>query len=286
MSILCHLALLLPLVQDAPVPEPVQGPLLRVVTYNVRYGTADDGENRWELRRAHLMETVQDLAPDLLGVQEALDFQLAALEEDLDRYDVLGVGREADGGGEHAALLYDRARFEVERHGDFWLSPTPEAPGSVGWDAALPRICTWAVLRDRASGARLAWWNAHFDHRGEEARTESARLLVRRLAEHPGLPHLVTGDFNAGEDSAALAALRAAGLRDTFRVLHPSEERAGTFGGFVGRADGPKIDYVLVSPELEVLEARIDRRSFDGRDPSDHFPVLAVLRLPAGSGDR
>ncbi len=260
--------------QNAPeTPDP-----LRVTTFNIRYGKADDGEDSWTHRKDHVVTTIRDRAPHVLGLQEALRFQIDYLEEHLPGYGVVGQGRDGGSKGEWAAILYDRERLELIRHGDFWLSPTPDAVASVGWDAALTRMCTWAVFHDGESDTWFRVWNTHFDHRGAEARAESGKLIAARVADSP-LPDLVLGDLNCGEDSAALEALRGAGLRDTFRLAHPDAEEVGTFGGFRGRTGGAKIDYVLADGGFEIVSAAIDHRSFDGHDPSDHFPVHADVRF-------
>ncbi len=268
---------LLPQNADPEQPEPI-----RVMSFNIRYGTANDGENRWELRRDLVIETIQKHGPQILGVQEALALQMDALAEALPRFQVLGQGRLGGRQGEYAALLVDRERFEVEEHGDFWLSPTPEEVGSRGWDAALPRMCTWAVLRDLKTGARIRVLNTHFDHRGQQARLESTAVLIREGQLGADLPVIVTGDLNADEDSPPLSRLREAGLRDSFRAVHPEAEEVGTFNGFRGRTDGGKIDYVLVDSRWQVSRAEILRDNDEGRYPSDHFPVVADLVLREG----
>lgn len=252
---------------------------VRALSFNIRYGTAEDGPNHWRVRRDDVAAAIRRNRPHVLGVQEALAFQLDELAAVLPGYRVLGQGREGGRGGEHCALWIDERRFAVVRNGDVWLSGTPDVPGSRGWDAALPRIATWAVLRDRLDHTRLLVVNTHLDHVGSTARLESARCIARLLARTPGLPALVLGDLNCGEDSAPLEVLRAAGLRDTFRALHPGAEDTGTFSGFAGRTGGRKIDYVLCGGDLQVVTAWIDRtRTDDGRDPSDHWPVGAELR--------
>lgn len=272
-------ALLLAAACGAPQESAATAPdaPFRVLTFNVRYGTADDGPDAWPLRQERLARAILDAAPEILGVQEALDFQVAWLEKLLPQHRRVGGGREADGGGEHAALFVDARRFDVLDAGDFWLSETPDLRGSVGWDAALPRIVTWARLRVRASGRELTVWNAHFDHRGATARLRSAELIAARVGAAAG-PQLVLGDFNAGEASAPLAALRAAGLRDTFREAHPAAAAAGTFHGFAGGTAGDKIDFVLAGAGLRTFDAAIlSAAAADGRWPSDHHPVFALL---------
>lgn len=248
-----------------------------VMTCNVRYGNAKDGPDSWPLRREQLAARIVGASPAVLGVQEALEHQMDFLAERLPHHARIGQGRDGGKKGEHAALFVDSRRFDVIAAGDFWLSETPEVPRSVGWDAALTRICTWAQLREIGTGRALWVWNAHFDHRGAVARVRSAELLAQRLAAHPG-PHLVLGDFNAGERSEPLAALRATGLRDTFRDVHPAATAVGTFHAFRGGTDGEKIDYVMAGAGIATQSAAILwEPGPNGRWPSDHHPVVAQI---------
>lgn len=252
-----------------------------VMSFNVRYGTAEDGGNAWEHRRGLLLATVAGQDPDLLGVQEALRFQLDALSDALPGHAVIGVGRD-DGvsAGEHSALLVRRARFGIDTSGTFWLSDTPDVPGSMSWGNRITRICTWAVLRDRVTGSRLAVFNTHLDHESQSARERGAALIAERIARFgPELPVLVLGDFNAGEDNAALGRLRTAGFVDTYRAIDPDPAGDGTFGGFAGDSSGAKIDYILARGDWVVESADILRRRGGTRDPSDHFPVVARLKM-------
>ncbi len=263
---------------------------VRVMSFNIRYGAARDGENHWDNRKAFLVETIRAFDPDLLGTQETLGFQRDYLAEHLPEYAHLGVGRE-DGGdtGEMMALFYKKERFEKLAGGHFWLSETPEQVGSKSWDSSLPRMATWVKLRDRRVPAAppLLFLNTHFDHLGASARLESARLIRRQVALlGENCSRIVTGDFNTAEKSEpyqALFAIRGnepSPLVDTYRVAHPESGKAeGTFSGFKPNAiDGPRIDWIAVSPDWQVLAAEIDRTARNGRTPSDHFPVTAVLR--------
>lgn len=269
---------------------------LRVMSFNIRYGTANDGENHWDKRRDFLIETIRAFNPDLLGTQETLAFQRDFLAEQLPVYDHLGVGRN-DGreDGEMAALYYRRDRFEKLDSGHFWLSETPDRPGSKSWDSALPRMVTWVKLRDRQvpKGPSITFFNTHFDHQGEIARQESARLLrseITRLAA--GGSVIVTGDFNAAESSEPHRALfdpqdgLPSPIVDTLRVVYPDRGSAeGTFSGFrADRTAGPRIDWIGVSRDWEVREAAIDRTAKGGYTPSDHFPVTAIVRRASISG--
>ena len=261
----------------------VRADALRVMTFNIRYGTAPDGDNVWPNRRELVAETIRGQQPDLIGLQEALRDQLDYLTETLPEYAAVGVGREAAGGGEYSAILYRRSRFDLSDAGTFWLSATPEEPGSKNWGNNLPRICTWVRLLDRTDQRRLAYFNTHWDHESQPARLEGAKLMAERVAEASsrGLPVIVTGDFNAAPSNPAMRALVEGGsLLDSFAVAHPDETNVGTFNGFGERLQSAKIDAVLVSDQWRVDDARIIRPEEGGRYPSDHFPVTATLSLP------
>jgi endonuclease/exonuclease/phosphatase family metal-dependent hydrolase len=266
----------------APTLDEQARPLV-VMSFNVRYGTATDGLDAWPLRSSALVARIREAAPDVLGVQEALDFQVEFLERALPTHVRLGQGREGGARGEHSALFVARARFDVLERGDFWLSETPELVASVGWDAALTRMCTWARLRERVSGREFSVWNTHFDHRGPLARERSAQLIAARLAQRGGA-HIVLGDLNAGEDEPPLGALRAAGLVDAFRALHPDVQQVGTFHDFRGGLDGARIDFVLATDDFMPLAASIlSAPAANGRWPSDHHPVVAVYAIRSAS---
>ncbi|MBN1488996.1 MAG: endonuclease/exonuclease/phosphatase family protein, partial [Phycisphaerae bacterium] len=247
---------------------------LRVMTFNIRFGTANDGEDHWKHRREMVFQVLRDHEPDVLGLQEALRFQINEMHEAVPGYGEIAVGRD-DGkdAGETAAILYRSARLEVDAHGTFWLSDTPEVPGSKHWGNTITRICTWARLHDRRTGAHFYVFNAHLDHRSQPARERGAELIAQRINQRPhGDPILLMGDFNADERNPAVRHLKgelaAVGsklddsaavppLVDTFRVLHPDVSPAGTFNGFAGKRDGEKIDYILASPEWSVRTAAI-----------------------------
>lgn len=263
---------------------------VRVMSYNIRYGTANDGDNHWDKRKDFLIETIRAFDPDLLGTQETLGFQRDYLSAKLNGYDVLGVGRD-DGkdAGEMTALYYKRSRFEKLDGGHFWLSEMPDQPGSKSWDTSLTRMATWVKLRDRLQpkAKPIIFFNTHFDHRGNQARVESAKLIRRKIVEASKTCRvIVTGDFNAGEDSAPYSAFFGADesgkppVRDAYRIAHPTRAtNEGTFSSFKAEAtSGPRIDWIGVSREWQVLQSTIDRTAREGRAPSDHFAMLAVLR--------
>lgn len=261
-----------------------QSATLRVMTYNIRYNTPSDGRNAWPERKDRVAALIKFHGPDLLGVQEATRLQLDDLEARLPEYDWTGVGRD-DGqeGGEYSAILYRVDRFEMLDGGTFWLSETPDVVGSKGWDAALPRIATWARFRDLASGKTYLHVNTHFDHIGEVARTESARLLSRRIPEMAGdLPVLLTGDMNSEPTTDAYEALTDV-WTDTY-VAAGEDQRYGpvhTFTGFeVTDRQGPRIDYIMVSDGITVQRQGVMTDQEQGFYPSDHLPVIADIVVP------
>ena len=281
-----------------PPPEPIA-----VMSFNIRYGTANDGENRWTNRRDMLFALLRTENPDLIGLQEALRFQIDEILAAVPGYAAVGVGRD-DGkaAGEMSAILFRITRFHVAASGTFWFSDTPEIPGSMSWGNRITRISSWARFVDR-DGSAFIHYNLHLDHESQPSREKSTTLLLQRIAARPvaAEPVIVTGDFNAGESNPALhvlvgsagpAAVQAPGATpppfiDTFRAVRRHEKEVGTFSSFVfGQTSGEKIDYVLVQPGTEVLASAIVRTGDGRRYPSDHFPVTARIRLPASTGGR
>jgi endonuclease/exonuclease/phosphatase family metal-dependent hydrolase len=271
---------------DAAAPRPSREPMT-VMTFNIRYGTAKDGENEWSARREMLFDVIRNANPDLLGLQEALDFQIDEIIAAVPEYAVVGVGRD-DGAekGEYSAILFRTDRFHVAEAGTFWFSDTPAVVASKSWGNQITRVCTWARFIDR-DGRGLYHFNLHLDHQSQPSREPSTVLLRARIDTRtvPD-PVIVTGDFNVGEANPALATLTlpagpvAPAFLDTFRVLHADVKDAGTFSGFKFGTGGPdKIDYVLVQPGTEVMSAEIVSYSRNNRYPSDHFPVTARVRL-------
>jgi endonuclease/exonuclease/phosphatase family metal-dependent hydrolase len=293
---------------------------LDVMTFNIRYGTANDGDNHWDKRKDLVVGVLRDHAPDVVGLQEALRFQIDYIRKALPQYGEVGVGRD-DGAqtGEYSAILYRTNRLEAQATGTFWLSDTPEVPGSRSWGNDIPRVCTWARLVDKRSaiqtsdtagvsgtgkrsdaeeqaGKAFYLYNTHLDHRSQPSRERSVDLIARHITtrEHPDAV-VLTGDFNADEANEAIRYLKGRWpqvpakrgtcaavqpLVDTFRVLHPDAAEVGTFNGFKGNRSGGKIDYVFAPPTATVLEAEILYDNSASQYPSDHYPVRAKILLP------
>lgn len=254
---------------------------LRVATFNIRHGLANDGPDAWPLRRHRTVAAIEALAPDLLGLQETYAFQAAYLAEALPRYRTIAVGRN-DGreAGEAAAILFDPARLRLLRTDTLWFSDTPNVPGSKHWGNDNVRACTWAYFRDLRSERHFYHFNLHIDHESQPSREKSVALLLRRIAEMlPADPVIVTGDFNVGEENPVIRRMKESGFRDSYREVHPDAADVGTFSGFEETFGPDKIDYIFVSEGFDVREADIVKRKFDGRWPSDHAPVVATLTL-------
>lgn len=277
---LVALLLITPFAVNAQAP-------IRVLTFNIRYGTANDGAHAWPNRRAAVIATIRDYTSHLLGLQEALRFQLDEIRSGISRYREIGVGRD-DGiaKGEYAALLVDTTRFAVLASGTFWYSDTPDVPGSKHWGNNITRITTWARVTDRATGDTIRVYNLHWDHESQPSRERSARMLLDRIAADgsPADGVIVMGDFNSDEQNPAFRALvtgEPGPLRDTFRAMHPNAVAVGTFNSFRGDSTLGKIDAILVNQRLVPMGAGIDRRRFGDLWASDHFAVWAAVRRPS-----
>ncbi len=257
------------------------GPTVSVMGFNVRYAGGDRGPNGWSRRRALVAAAVLRDPPDVLMTQEVLPVQRAFLDDRLAGYASVGVGRD-DGvlAGEQMAIWYDEARFVLLGSGHFWLSETPRVPGSSSWSSACARMATWVRLFDRDAGRAVVCCSVHLDHRSETARVEGAAVLRRSLLRIAGEdPVVIAGDFNMADTHPVFERLTSDGWRDPFRVLFPIRDSDEcTFHGWSGRFTGPRIDWILSSSSFGVVSASIDRSCPDGRWPSDHTPVRALLR--------
>lgn len=261
--------------------------ILKVMTFNLRTYTAYDAGNEWAQRAPWAADTIAAHAPSIVGVQEAYLLMLEELQPDLPHYGRIGEGRRGGIDDEYCAIFYRQDQFEVVEQGQFWLSETPQAVGSLGWDSDYPRICTWGRFRDLESGEELRVYNTHLDHIGESARIEGAKLvaatMLRHAAEHPSSAAVLMGDMNGEPSDAPLRYLRGElpeqgpvpALQDAYAELEGESGR--TFHDFAGGIEGEPIDYIFAAAPLRVRRAEIDRRDFGGKYPSDHYPLIAEL---------
>ena len=252
---------------------------MKIMSYNIRYTgePAKDGENHWDYRRAASINMIREEQPTVVGVQEALAPQLQFLDENLPEYGYVGVGRD-DGvsAGEHMAIFYLKERVALENWGTFWLSATP-AEVSMGWDAVCHRTCTWALLRDKATGKPFAVMNTHLDHKGMVAREQSVLLLVKKLEEliTEPMPVFLTGDFNSTTDDEIFLPLKAV-MQDARAVAVQSDGR-GTFNGW--GSSSKVIDHIFMrGAEVEQFSVLCDK-NYGAPYISDHYPIAIEARF-------
>ncbi len=259
---------------------------LCVMTYNLRYASPNP-PNDWPTRRPLVREVIQSVAPDIMGTQEGLHAQLLDLASDLPDYDWVGVGRD-DGKvkNEFMAVFYRKARLETLSTNHFWLSDTPEVPGSTTWGNSNRRMVTWLKFRDRSTGNEFYLWNTHFDHQIQTAREKSAELVRQRVtALETKLPVILMGDFNAAAEANKAYQILTTDKFFTDAWLAAPErkgEGVGTFNNFKAAVpNGSRIDWILTRGNVAVDRAATLTFTRDGQFPSDHFPVAAWMRLPA-----
>jgi len=256
---------------------------LKVMTFNLRSGTIDDQGNSWKYRKDFLVDMLKQYQPDLIGTQECRDFQENYIIEHLDGYASIGVGRNQDGRGERASIIYNQAVLMPVESGDFWLSETPDVPGSKGWDAAITRIVTWVRFYHPKTGRFFYYLNTHFDHKGEFARAASAELMVQRAKAMAGaLPYIITGDFNAtAEHSKPYEIFTESGLKDAWLTANKHVGPEYTYNAFEplkkGRID--RIDWILTYGNIAVDRCETITYNKNGHWPSDHFPVMATITI-------
>ena len=251
---------------------------LKVMSYNIRMGTAKDGTNSWEYRYPAPAMMIQDQKPDVFGVQEAFEFQNRFIEDNFTDYDSFGVGRDyGKAEGEFMSIFWNKKTVKMVKGGTFWLSETPEKP-SLGWDAACKRTATWALMKDKNTGKMFYFVNTHLDHKGVEARKKGLELIVSRIDEiNPkGYPMVLTGDFNIKPDNEALIGLEE--KMQSARKIAPKTDNNQTFNGWGKAKSDMVIDYIYVSgfsacPEYHTVNEKYGQWKYI----SDHYPIYAKL---------
>lgn len=251
---------------------------LKVMSYNIRLSTDKDGTNAWKYRCPATLEMIKDQNPDVFGVQEALPEQVSFLEELVEGYDCVGVGRD-DGKkkGEFMSIFWNKKTVKLMKWGTFWLSETPEKP-SKGWDAACYRTATWALMKDKRTGERFYFVNTHLDHAGAEARKNGLKLIVERIAEinQEGYPMVLTGDFNMKPSAPELKDLDAC-MKSARKVALTTDSHQ-TFNGWGKAKSDMIIDYIYISGFSSCMEYQtVTKKYSDRKFISDHYPISARL---------
>jgi endonuclease/exonuclease/phosphatase family metal-dependent hydrolase len=256
---------------------------LNIGTYNLRYDNADDSVNGngWRQRYPVMAKIVLFNDLDIFGTQEGLQHMLVNLSDSLPGYKWIGIGRD-DGkeAGEHSAIFYKATKFKILKQGNFWLSTVTGRPNK-GWDAVLPRICTWAEFEEKSTGFKFYFFNLHMDHIGVVARRESAKLVLSRIRAVVGnIPTILTGDFNVDQTSESYAVVNNSGiLRDSYDLASIKLDYDDSYNAFnTNKNNGnSRIDHIFVSKQFKVKRYAILTNTFHGRIPSDHYPVVAII---------
>ena len=252
-----------------------------MISYNVRYNNPNDGKDIWENRRSTIVNFIKSENPDFLGLQEVNHAQLLFLNSNLSNYSFVGVGRD-DGKtkGEYSPIFYNNNLFDLIKSNTFWLSSTPDRI-SVGWDASMERICTYAVFKTKKNKKNIWVFNTHFDHIGIEAREKSADLIIsviNKLTE-PEDYVVLTGDFNLLDDSKPIMNLQS-NFNDTNKNLEKTDKSYGTFNNFkLNFVSKSRIDYVFEKNFKLINSRHIIVKTPEGRWASDHHPILAKLKF-------
>ena len=285
--------------RSGPVPDTALS--LNIMSFNIRRGTAKDGRNHWSFRQNLVHEILNRYRPDVLGLQEAMDFQITALHRMLPGYEMVGIGNLGGNKGMHTAIFFNATRFSLSDEDTLWLSDTPDIPGSKGWGNVLPRTCTWARLVEKDSRQAFYFYNTHLDHISLRSRKKSVVFLAQRIhARSFPDPFVLMGDFNARERSAPIQFLKGKAylktkvngrglnptpLIDTFRLQHPDRRNVVTFHGFRRFVFRFRFDYIFVPSSIGVQDAKIIQLRWKKRYPSDHFPLLARINIPVSLAD-
>lgn len=254
---------------------------INTATFNIRQKNKSDVGNMWDDRKTALTNLIQFHEFDIFGIQEGFIEQLQDMKQGLPAFNYIGVGRD-DGAqkGEHSAIFYKKDRFKLIKDGTFWLSATDINTPNKGWDAALPRICTWGIFQDKKNGKKFIFMNTHFDHIGVEARKESAKLILQKAKEFAkDLPLILTGDFNVDEHNEAYFTLANSNVvKDTYDLASFRYEPNSSFNNW-GKSIAPsgRIDHIFITKPFTVSKWAILTDTYLGKFPSDHFPVLAQL---------
>jgi len=258
---------------------------VNVLTYNIRYANPDDAPNTWAARKATVFNLIRQTEPDVFGLQEALKGQVTDVEAAFTEFSRVGVGRDnGKDSGEFSPIYYKTKKYNLHASGSFWLSQTPALP-SLGWDAACIRVVTWIHLEDRKTGHEFFVFCTHFDHKGEEARRNSAKLLVNAVDSlAAGLPVIVLGDFNCAPVSEPYQLITypasQRSLLDARSICAVANGPEYTFTGFkVGAQPGERIDYIFLKGKILVDLYTVNPANNGEYYPSDHLPVSAIVRF-------
>ena len=253
-----------------------------VVTYNIKYDDKSNEQNSWTLRREGMIKLINFISPDIFGIQEGLLDQVDYLNTYLDNLIYVGVGRD-DGNkkGEFCAIYFNKNKYRLLKSSTFWLSENPNEV-SIGWDAALERICTYAQLETLNGKDKIWIFNTHFDHFGKTAREQSAELLIKKIRKinTDGEPTVIMGDLNALEDSKVIEILKRE-FKDSMEISEKGHNGPiGTFNNFLSKQEITKrIDYIFIYGMKIVSHEHVNKKLDNGNHISDHLPVVTKMKI-------
>ena len=253
---------------------------LNIMTYNIRYAADQPEVYSWKNRRDGIMQSFEGI--DIAGLQEVLNVQVEDLKSSLSGYNLIYRSREAEASvGEGVPILFKEDKFSLLYSGTFWLSDTPELPGSNTWEAACNRIVTWGRFIDKESNIEFFVFNTHLDHISQYARENGTRVILSTIQMMaPGFPVILMGDFNADEENNVYKMITEFGLKDTYRdIRHESDSTDLTYHGWQNESGLTRIDYVFVSTDFHVKNTKVVREKVNGIYPSDHFPVVSDIEI-------
>lgn len=276
LSAVLTIAAIIPLRMSA-TPRSQETETLTIMSFNIRFGLAEDGKNSWKHRRTATISMIEDLAPDVIGMQEAFSFQINYISENFPDYGWVGKSRLDRKDAEHPVVFYNKRKIKLIDWGNFWLSDTPQHP-SLGWDAAFERNATWLLLKDRKSGGKFFLVNTHLDHVGKTARQQGLEMLLATIGKMntEDLPVVLTGDLNAEDCDPAIGVL-CGKMLDARKTAKDSDDM-GTYNGW-GNSN-TSIDYIWYSGFRRCIAYETVQKEYGNIEYiSDHYPIKAVLEF-------
>jgi len=247
------------------------------MTFNLRYDKPDPAESNWQVRKSAIAQLIRHYNPDLIGTQEGKPHQLLDLHRLLPEYQSVGRDRAGNGTDEHCAVFYHCQRLKCLETADFYLSETPDIPGSItpSWENPLPRMATWGKFRFHYQSRDILLLNTHFEYKSSKARDNSAQLIQKRLQnlQSPEAYSIITGDFNAPPQTPARHILNQT-LEDAVKDVPKQQQK--TYHEFTGNAFAA-VDTIYYDNRLQLETVNIDQGKWEGVFPSDHFPVIGTL---------
>ncbi len=263
------------------LPIPIIKNNHKFMTYNVRLDVEVDGDEAWTYRKDMFVNQINEIAPDIFGIQEGLPHQVKYIKNHLSNYDFIGLARDGEKGQEeYSAIFFNTNKYKIIESNTIWLSGTPNKV-TKGWDAACLRICTYGHFEDKKTGTRFWVFNTHLDHRGQKARAKGMDLILREIAKENSNnePLILSGDFNVLPNDRIIKNLSNK-MQDSFLKSINSGKPLGTFNGFDSKSKADKrIDYIFVNDKVEILNYKVDTRKEDGKYISDHFPVIVKAKF-------